>query len=347
MNRLSFAAVCASSVLAAEQSASQTKPIEFIKAIPDAPAFTFLAVTPSKIERPGNLRDLGVAIMSGVGEDGRAQQGFAVDASVWNLIPGYDIPLDAYRKNPVKYAMGNLQASIGTVRAAGDSSDLMGAFGLKAVIVDRGDPMLDPEVTRALASGLKTCVPDQPGQGETATCVDSVAADIVGNYTITHWNATQLAVAAVWGTRLQNAEIDRRSSAGMDGWMVGALAVGTNLQLLGQATYKQRTAFDSVPGYRALNTGVRLIGGSSTFNGFIEMAREWRSPGKEERRPLVVDRDVGGWSAGAEFRLAANTWIATGLGTRFTALDKPDRTEIFASVKWGISSESRINKLRQ
>lgn len=346
MKRILIAALCASSV-APEAGTAQNKPVEFIKAVPNAPALSFLAVTPSKIERPGNLRDLGVAIMNGVGEDGKAQQGFVFDASVWNLIPGYDIPLDAYRKNPVKYAIANLQASLGTVRTAGDSADLMGAFGVKAVIFDRGDPMLDPKVTKALAAGMKTCVPDQPGEGQSVACVDSVAADIVGKYTIRHWNASQLAVAAAWGTRFDNAEFDKGSYAGMDGWLVGAVAVGTNLQLLSQATYKQRTAFDSLPGYRALNTGVRLIGGSSTFNGFIEVAREWRTPKENAQRPLVVDENVSGWSAGTEFRLAANTWISTGLGTQFTALGKSDRTVVFANVKWGISSESRINKLRQ
>jgi hypothetical protein len=326
---------------------AQAKSPEFLKAVPDAPAFTFLAVTPTKIERPGNLRDLGVAILNGVGEDGSPRQGLAIDASVWNLIPGYDVPLSSYQSNPFSYIIGNLQASLGTALSAGDSADLHAAFGLKTVLVDRGDPLLSDSVIEEVAAGLRRCrdALSQPGMGEAAeACVDSVAERHILNFTSRRWNATQLAVAAAFGSRFRNGEIDRGEYAGMDGWLVGALPVGTKFQLLGQATYKHRTEFDTVPAYSAFNAGLRLIGGSSTFNVFGELAREWRSP--DGGGSLIVDKEVGGWSAGIEFRVAANTWISTGIGTQFESLDQPNRTFVIANVKWGLSSQARIAKLQ-
>ena len=41
-------------------------------AVPEAPAFTFLGVNPTKIARPGTTRDLAVAILTGVDSSGRA-----------------------------------------------------------------------------------------------------------------------------------------------------------------------------------------------------------------------------------------------------------------------------------
>jgi hypothetical protein len=127
---------------------------EFMKAVPDAPAFTFLSVTPGKIERPGSIRDLGVAVLNGVGDDGNPTQGVAVDASLWNLIPGYDISLAKYQQSRLAYLLANLQASVATAMAAGDSTDLNAAIGFKTVIVDQGDPLLSDSLVQAVAAGL-------------------------------------------------------------------------------------------------------------------------------------------------------------------------------------------------
>jgi hypothetical protein len=332
-------------VVSAPTAGSAQQPVEFLKAVPDAPAFTFLGVTPAKVDRPGSLRDLGVALTSGVGQDGKAQEGFALDASLWNLIPGYDIPLAEYKGNRVKYAMANLQGSIATVRASGDSSDLMAAIGLRTVLYDGSDPLVDTAVTNGLARGLRDCPPSQPGQGPSLACVDSVTESVISEAS-KNWNAPLLAVAAAFGTRFENAEIDRSTSAGKDAWVVGAYGLGSSIQLLGQATYKDRPAVDTVPAYTAVNAAVRIIGGSPTFNAFAEWGREWRSADEDAGRPFVIDEEVGGWSAGLEFRLATNTWISTGVGTRFDAIASPDRTVVIANIKWGIASEARLANLR-
>lgn len=338
-------ALCALSSFAATIVNAQ-KAIEFIKAVPEAPAFTFLGVSPSKVDRPGNLRDLGLSLQNGIGKSGKAGDGFALDASVWNLIPRFDLPLERYRsRNPLWYMLGNLQASIATIRTAGDDGDLQAALGLKSVIVDRGDPMLDEALTQKLAAGLSRCRPAQPGAGQSAACVDSVTADVIGEYTATNWNRPQLAIAAAWGYRFDNAEIKRRAWMGSDVWLVGALPLGGRFQLLGQSKYQRLTAEDSLPSYENVTAALRAVGGSASFNAFVEIAHEWRTPINGGKSGVVLNKDVGGWSSGVEFRLAANTWISTGLGSQFTALKEPERTVVFAAIKWGISSQARLGKL--
>jgi hypothetical protein len=318
-----------------------------MKAVPDAPAFTFLSVTPGRIERPGSVRDLGVAVLNGIGDDGNPTQGIAIDASLWNLIPGYDVPLATYQSNRLAYILANLQASIGSAMAGGDSSNLNAAIGFKAVLVDQGDPLLSDSLVQAVAAGLASCRDelDQPGMSaQVAACNDSVAVQNIARYTGRRWNAAQLAVAAAAGASFLNGEVDRGEFSGMDAWLVGSLPVGSKLQVLGQATYKRRADVQTSPSYTAFNAGVRVIGGSSTFNLFGEWGREWRTA--DEDNVVALDEDLSGWSAGIEFRLAPNVWIATGLGTHFDSLDQPDRTFLIANVKWGISDQARLANIR-
>jgi hypothetical protein len=345
--RLHVACLVAVTLTSAGVPAQAQSRGEFMKAVPDAPAFTFLSVTPGKIERPGSIRDLGVAVLNGVGDDGNPTQGVAVDASLWNLIPGYDISLAKYQQSRLAYLLANLQASVATAMAAGDSTDLNAAIGFKTVIVDQGDPLLSDSLVQAVAAGLARCRDelDQPGMSaQIAECNDSVAVQNIARFTGRRWNAAQLAVAAAFGGRFLNGEVDRPEFAGLDAWLVGSLPVGSRFQVLGQATYKQRTENRLAPSYTAFNAGVRVIGGSSTFNLFGEWGREWRTP--DEDAATVIDDNLSGWSAGVELRLAPNVWISTGLGTHFDSLDQPNRTFVIANVKWGLSDQDRLSKIR-
>lgn len=339
-----LAAVSALSMHRPDALAAQSRAVDFATALPASPAQAFLGAAPTQVQTPGNLRDFGAALLSAVGEEGRAEEGFALDASVWNLIPGFDVPLADYRTNRLKYALANLQLSLATVRSGGADGDLRAAFGLKAVLLDQGDPLLSDDVTRRLAAGLAGCRPAQPGAGQSIACVDSVTADVIGEYTTARWNATQLSAAVAWGTRFPQAELGRGTYGGLDAWLLGAYGLGTRLQLIGQGVYKSRERADTVPQYQALNLGARLVAGSATFNAFGELAREWRST-SDQPGAVALDSDLGGWSAGVELRIAANTWLATGLGTRFDALATADRVVVIANIRWGVTSAARMDRM--
>lgn len=333
-----------SCVVVTRPASAQSRPPEFLTAIPASPAQIYLGASSDKVQTPGNLRDLGVALLSAMNDKGQAQDGFALDASVWNLVPGFDLPLARYRTSAIRYALGNLQASVSTVRTSGEEGNLRGAIGVKTVLIDRGDPMLDRDLTRRLAEGLRSCRPEQPGAGQNVACVDSVTADIIGAHALEKWNATQLAAAAAWGVVFPNAQLSRGAYEGLNAWLTGAFGIGAKAQVIGQATFKTRGAIDTIPGFRAMNLGARFVFGTGTFNGFGEYLREWRSP-DEQPGTMTLDRNVGGWSAGVEFRVNPNIWISTGLGTRLDALDAPDRVVVLANIKWAVTSASRMRKL--
>lgn len=327
---------------------AQSKPVDFLTAVPETPASSYLGLSPTNVQRPGNLRDFGAAVLNGVGADGKARQGIALDASIWNLIPGYDLPLAKYARNRLAYAVGNLQASAATTKSAGSGSDLLASLGLKTVLLDRADPLLDPRITSRLGAALQRCAPDQPGAvGQSLACVDSVTEEIIGGYTSSRWNAAQLAVAAAWGSRLQGASVTHARYDGLSLWGLGAFPLGTRMQVIAQAAYKDRSAADTVPRYQGFDLGARVVLGSATFNGFVEYGREWRNPEDGAPQLLALDKNIGGWSGGFEFRAMPNTWLSAGAGTRFDALGKSERSAVFAGIKWGVTSKSRIEKLRQ
>jgi hypothetical protein len=321
------------------------EPVELLTAVPEAPAFTYLGTSPSLVERPGGLRDFGAAILSGIGPDGRARQGFALDASVWSLL-GSRVPvtLEAYQTQFWKFMLANTQLSLGTVRAAADSADTDIAAGLRISVLDRTDPMTDPEFTRALGDALLDCAPATPGGSQSVACVDSVTAARFAEYSAEHWNAARLSVALATGLRLPASDLGEGESSGLDAWAVGGLPVAGAGQIVGQLRYRNRPELDTVPDFSAFSFGLRLLVGSPTWNGFAEYVRESRSPGETD---ADFDDEVEAWSAGFEFRVTDNTWLATGLGQRFAALGDAEEAIVFANIKWGITSGARMEKLRQ
>lgn len=322
---------------------------EFLSAVPGTPALTFLGTSLSAVERPGNLRDLGVSIISGVG--GSSGQGFGLDASLWTLSPSLSISLQDYQDSWLRYVLANTQISLGVVREDEEEADTEVALGIRATLVDRGDPMADPEFTEQLGNAVLSCAPDRPGQSRRVECVDSVTAAnfaAISEQSKTGWRRLRVSVAVASGGRLPETSFTRMRYGGLDSWLVAGVPALRYGHLAAQAKYRYRPTRDSVPTYSEWSLGARLFVGSPTFNAFGEYILAWRSPKEEstgaEPAPRVDQRD-GRWSVGFELRVASDLWISTGLGARYDALDRPDRSVVFANLKWGVASTNRINSL--
>ncbi|MEN8374738.1 MAG: hypothetical protein ABFS34_04760 [Gemmatimonadota bacterium] len=338
--------VAATALLLDPVVAQGQQPVEFLTAIPETPVSTFLSGSPAQVERPSSIRDLGVAILSGVGADGGLQQGFAIDASLWTLIPGLSISLERYRDNPFLYALANTQLSLGSARTSGDSTDTSVALGLRTTLIDRGDPMRDQDFTRGLgASIFADCTPAAPGAGQSAACVDSVTAAAFSSYTKDHWNDARLSLAFATGRRLVHSRFDDSEYAGVDAWVVGGLPLTSRGQLAGQFRFRDRPAQDTVPEHTEWNYGARVFFGSGTFNAFAEVIGASRSGGAAVDATVALDESSSAWSAGLEFRIIDNTWITTGFGTRFDALSDDNTAVVFADIRWAVTSSARISRL--
>ncbi len=54
--------------------------------------------------------------------------------------------------------------------------------------------------------------------------------------------------------------------------------------------------------------------------------------------PAGADDFTAETSAGLEFRATDDTWITTGLGTRFADEAQPDKIFVIAGLRWNVSS---------
>jgi len=326
-------------------AAAQTQPTEFLTAVPDAPAFTFLSTNPSQIQRPGTLRDLGVALLSGVGPDGRAQQGFALDASVWNLVPGFNVDLQRYRTSTFAYMLANTQLSLATARSAADTADTNVAIGLHITVIDRSDPMRDSVFTAHLGDIVLACAPDpnNPAASSGAACVDSATAAAFADYAGRNWNRPKLNVAAAAGAEFIGSQTDERRAAGYDVWAVGSLPLTSRGELIGQARFSQRPLHDTVPAFTSFDVGARVVFGTGTFNLFGEVVTESRS--YDDRPSAPDERNASTWSGGVELRVGENMWLSTGFGSRYAGLGEPDHLLVFGHFRWAVTSQDRFTSL--
>jgi hypothetical protein len=341
-------AICAPGHLAGQAaSSSGGEGVELLTAVPESPAFAFLGISPTKITRPGAVRDFAVAVLTGINEEGNVQQGVALETTPWGLIPGMSISLDDYQRSWLKYVLANAQLSVGTARAAGDSAPTDLAVGLRLTLWDEGDPMRSRDFTEPLAAELRACLPDTPDVEEetVARCVDEKmrqAYAAYGEHTKNQWNARRAALGLATGVRFVNSELSQGGYGGFQTWFVGSNPVTNYGQLLLQLTFADRPGFGDQPGFKLLTYGGRCLVGSASFNGFVEVVSETLSSDDK-----ALDDARGRWSAGVEFRLASQLWLATGFGSRFATIEAAEKTFVILDLRWGLNSTARLDGLRR
>ena len=323
---------------------------ELLNAVPETPALAFLDGTAARVLRPGSVRDFALALLSGTGESGTARQGFGAEATPWLFVPGLAIDGRRYRESRLAFVVANAQLSIGTARADGDDADTDLALGLRFTLADRGDPLRSEEFRRALGEALLDCAPARPDPTPSEACAARETAEAYEAWTADHWNAARFAVAFAWGARLEESELDDRDYAGWKAWAVGAAPLGRRGQVLGQLAREDRPELGDEPAFATWSAGARALAGSPRLQGFVELVAESRDVEGEAIDPetgTAGDDGSGIWSAGIEARLAEGLWASAGFGSRFAALhDEAEKTFVLLGLRWGISSEARVDALR-
>lgn len=337
---------------------ADTLPIPLAFSVPESPAFTFLGVSPTKVTRASNARDLGAALVNAVDSAGRAVTGVAIGATLWTLLPDVTVDLTSYQTRTSAYALANTHLSIGTARSTGDSADTDVALGVRTTLYDGSDPMRSPEFVRSLTAALTRCVDmvgPPPIDPAAVTGVISITADAddpvlqcveAANDTLrlrwfhNSWNRPALSWGAGAGWRMPGSEADRLIPVGLSTWLAGAYPMGRSGQLLAQLQYDHRRALDTLGRTNLLTYGVRAIRGSRGQNLFVELA------GIRHLSALPgVRRSNVQWSGGVELQIASSYWLSAGFGRRDAAQDEPERVALFASMRWGIASRSRLRML--
>jgi hypothetical protein len=323
--------------------------------VPESPAFTFLGVSPTKVSRASNARDLGAALINSVDSTGRLLTGVALSATVWTLLPDVNIGPERYRNDWKAYALANAQLSLGTLRSSGDSGDTDIALGLRTTLVDHSDPMQNAAFVTELTDSLDACLEAAqpttlPGAardsvvrtdlGESDADVQcGLAADgiIRGKWNQENWNKPALSLGAGMGWRVPGSRLGSMDHLGLSTWMVGSFPLGAGSQVNGQLQYDHRSRRDTLAETDVLTFGARMTRGASTRNLFVEVV------GTQRLNTVAgVSRSNVQWSGGVEFQIAPDYWLSTGFGKRYTEQGEPDRVAVIANLRWGMTSKSRF-----
>jgi hypothetical protein len=132
--------------------------------VPDIPAFTALGVSPSKISRPTNLKDLALALSSGLNASGAIQNGLAVEVAPLKFRPSSSSN-GTRELGTIDRVFGGLALSFGS-NVAGTSPNITSslAYGLRWVFGGY-EPATD---VRGLGACLKAMLPNTAPQVDDA-----------------------------------------------------------------------------------------------------------------------------------------------------------------------------------
>jgi hypothetical protein len=310
--------------------------------VPDSPAFTYLGTTPTKISRPGTARDLAVTLLTGVNRDGQVNEGLAIDVRPWFLIPGFDIPIEKYKRFWY-FVAANAQVSLGTVQSGpapmtGARGNVDGAIGFRFTLIDGADPMLDDAYRADLGKAMLACAPPvpgsptQPGDRDLA-CLREAAKKRREKWLDDKWNAGRLSLGLATGLRAPGAVLGDSAWSGLGAWLVGGGPLGGWGQLIGQGRYDR----DHLLKTNVISFGGRANVGTGRFNGFLEVLGHYR-PGAA----AGIDNFDASWSAGGELRVADHAWLVGGFGKSFATDQAPDPIFVLANIRWAVSSEARL-----
>jgi hypothetical protein len=129
--------------VSAQDAASSATNLSVDFAPPDLSAFSILGLGPGKVARPGNVKELAIAVLNGNNLSEVASD-IAVEWTPTATFGADD--LDSYRKSRL---LRNMQLSLAT---AGDSVGTRMAIGWRWVPIDRSDPALDKTLDKEIDS---------------------------------------------------------------------------------------------------------------------------------------------------------------------------------------------------
>ena len=283
-----------------QNAASIARSTEF--SIPVSPAFDLLAVNPSQISRPNNIRDFKVDWSF---RSWRLKPNIAIQAQpVWEAV--YNRPnLTRYRKaSPFMKTLSTLDVSAGTIED--DVQRRRASMAFKLNLYRQRDPLMDMK----LFAGVDTVYAQRswaqqeelqrlkllrktPGislqeKSDLMVKMDSLKQvmdydaraqkeriqAVASTYVKSYWNAAHLDIAFGKLFSFKNAALDSLSLQGRASavWLNGSIGIGRKMQLTGVVKYiMQENLGDGNAQGNILTTGLGLRYGSPKFNFFSEV----------------------------------------------------------------------------
>lgn len=316
--------------------------------IPVSPAFDLLAVSPSQITRPSNIREFKVDWSF---RSWRLKPNIAIQAQpIWEL--AYNRPdLGKYRRaSKLMKTLSTLDISAGTIEDADQSR--RASLAAKLNLYRQHDPLEEvgrfanidsiyrkrQDATLVQMAAVQLKMQGQVGKKQydaLAYSLDSLQRiydlevtaqkerikDIATQYVLDHWNAAHLDVA--WGKlySFENAALDslHMQAAGSAIWVNGCVPLGKRFMLNGTMKQLMQATNDSLATrINVTSGGLGLRYGSPKFTFFVEVVfSKFKSKSSVtiEEVPMLNLAQLNSFSTsyGGDWRINRNVMLSYGV----------------------------------
>lgn len=298
--------------------------------IPDAPAFTILDVTPATIDRPATLTKLGASLANVVTDKGVVRSGVALEVSLRGL-GVFD--RSSHHEYVTRFLTRLLARTAFSLATVSDSSTAKTpaqtrlGFGLRLVLVDNSDPLLDAAYVADVEKVGRECKASAGGDPAKEAMCEANTYSAMANKPVVRWNYGGLALGAAQSLAFEEARLKDGEADRFGAWVAGAFGVGTCFQQAFGAKYVRSFPTDG----HSLTASERTRIGNERFRGSLEVSYTFNEP-KDQDVPLAQA------ALGAELKVSDALWLTANLGGSIN--DASDVAGLFAlsNVKWNFDT---------
>lgn len=343
-------------------------------AVPDAPAFSFLGVTPTQISAPQTARELGSAAASVIGLDGKFHQGVAIEWTPYKTLgsPTLDDYEELYFAHNFQVSFATSQGvGAGTTAAGAEATETDGALGARTTIWNPDDPVialkrryLDDVTTARELAGIYNSVGPPTDVGKAigfCKILRDARAGIARDGSTGHqdliaaatkldaqdkalataeadlkkkWNQTAFAVGAALGGLAPDSLWKSLGFRGWAAWGTLSYGFGTFGQIVVTGRYHS-DAKAATPGDTSM-AGGHLAFGNASFATFGEFSWNWLKPSTD----AVKKDNWGQATVGIELKVGDKTWLVAAFGGTFLKTDEKNDFFAASNFKWSFGDKT-------
>jgi hypothetical protein len=299
--------------------------------IPDAPAFTILNVTPATIDRPATLTKLGAALANVLTDKGVVRSGVALEVSLRALGVADESTFYKYSSDPLTRFVARTAFSLATVS---DSATAMTpaqtrlGFGVRLVVIDDSDPLLDPAYEADAEHAEKECQEKAGGDPDKEMRCQADTYSKMKPKPKARWNYGGLSLGAAQSLVFQEARIKDGKADLFGGWVAVGFGLSTWVQQSFGAKYVRNFLSDA----HTVTLSGRTRVGTERFRASVEVSGNINDPSDQDL-PLAQA------TLGTELKLSDSLWLTANLGAAIN--DASDVASLFAlsNVKWNFETK--------
>ncbi len=299
---------------------------------PALPAMALINADVSNVDRPGSVRDLGLAVANVVTPKGTVRAGVSIEVTPRLFGATRDLSAYQYRNMWFRRFLSRIGLSVATTsESPTDTAPATTrlAAGLRLVFWDEADPLLDPGSIKAQQQAEKDCSKAPPL--EQADCYAKKGETELGQTDELSWNLGGLSIAGAASWAFVEGETDDSEFDSGAAWVNLAIPIGSYSQLLLSGRVRSQDGDNGdLGGFARMRMGTEATRGY-VEGGFLSADADGES---SERYRLLV---------GAELKLAKSVWLTASLGGDFgeDVEEANDVGELFvlSNLQWALDDE--------